>query len=371
MRVLQIGKFYHPSQGGVESLLKQLSEYLAPRTSLRVIVASENLKGSSEEINGVKVLRMPSLGRPMSTSLTPSLPGLIHRLKADILHIHLPNPVAVMSCLAVQPSAKIIVSWHSDIVKQQVARKFYQPFEHIFLQKVSRIIVATPLHIKYSDVLNNYKNKCSVLPFGVNHPEFIKNSAISKESEDIKSRYAGPVYLFVGRFVYYKGIEVLLNAFRHVPGSLLLIGDGPLKKDIQSQIIQYDLQDRVHLLDNVHGQRALLPYLHACDIFVLPSVEKSEAFAIVQVEAAACGKPVISTQLKSGVPWVNQNGKTGITVEPKNPVKLAEAMRVLGSNPQLAELYGSQGMTRARAIFNTSEWCRGNLRIYREVLHKP
>ena len=105
-------------------------------------------------------------------------------------------------------------------------------------------------------------------------------------------------------------------------------------------------------------------------IFCLPSVARSEAFGIVQLEAMACGKPCVSTDLPTGVPFVNQNGKTGIIVPPKNPDALAKAINTLLDDPALREKYGSYAKERVKKEFKREVMVKRIIEVYQEVLKK-
>jgi rhamnosyl/mannosyltransferase len=118
------------------------------------------------------------------------------------------------------------------------------------------------------------------------------------------------------------------------------------------------------------GNQELISHFHACDVFVLPSIANTEAFGIVQLEAMACGKPVISTDLPTGVPFVNQHKKTGLIVPPQNSTELANAIKVLITNEYLAHTYGTAGKQRVQKEFTVQTMVKQVLALYEEVLSK-
>ena len=142
--------------------------------------------------------------------------------------------------------------------------------------------------------------------------------------------------LFVGRLVYYKGLEYLIEAMRWVPDAVLVVvGTGPLRGRLQRLSEQWlGCPGKVVFLGAV-AEHDLCAWYHACDVFVLPSVELSEAFGLVQLEAMACAKPVVTTDLPTGVTYVNQHGHTGLVVPRRNSRALAEAINILLDNRQL------------------------------------
>src|SRR6185312_16259323 len=166
----------------------------------------------------------------------------------------------------------------------------------------------------------------------------------------IRRRFGQRLLIAVGRMVYYKGFEYLVKAMPDVRGHLLLVGDGPLTTSLMDLATSLGVAERVTFLGNLPNE-AVIPYYHAADIFVLPSIARSEAFGIVQIEAMAAGKAVVNTDLDSGVPYVSQHGITGMTVKPKNSAALAEAINLLLDDPDLRSRYGAAGRARTYAEF--------------------
>ena len=120
------------------------------------------------------------------------------------------------------------------------------------------------------------------------------------------------------------------------------------------------------------GQQDGLPALYqACDVFTLPSSERSEAFGIVQLEAMAAGRPVVSCDVGTGVAWVNQDEVTGLVVPPRDPGRLAAALTRLLDDPQLRTTLGLAGQARVRQAF-THERMVGQIEtLYQRVLAAP
>ena len=106
----------------------------------------------------------------------------------------------------------------------------------------------------------------------------------------------------------------------------------------------------------------------ACDVFVLPSVTRQEAFGVVQLEAMAAGKPVVSTDLGTGVGWVNRDGETGYVVPPRDPRALREALARLLADANLQKSMGDAAAKRIRAEFTLERMIDDTLSLYREVV---
>jgi rhamnosyl/mannosyltransferase len=184
----------------------------------------------------------------------------------------------------------------------------------------------------------------------------------------IIAKYHRPIVLSVGRLVYYKGFEYLIRAMAAIKGSLIIIGNGPLKAELLRLASRVGISERLTILDQVED---VTPFYHAADLFVLPSIARTEAFGIVQLEAMAAGKPVINTQLHSGVPFVSQHGITGLTVPPADTAALARAINRLLGDPALRASYGAAARLRTQEEFTVDRMVARTLAIYHHVITAP
>lgn len=271
---------------------------------------------------------------------------------ADLWHAHFPNPLADLACLLGRRDVPLVVSYHSDVIRQAGVLKLYAPILNRVLSRADSIVVATPKHIEHSPWLRPLESKCRVIPFGIKLDRFALEGA--REEEALKLREGAvetPIFLNIGRMVGYKGQQYLLEAARKVPGEFWFVGGGPLENDLKTQARRVGLGGRVRFWGSVDDE--MLPLLlNACDVFVLPSITPNEAFGLVQIEAMACGKPVVCCELASGVPFVNQHGVTGLVVPPANSEALAEALNALGNDAPRRKTMGEAGRARAQAEFS-------------------
>jgi glycosyltransferase involved in cell wall biosynthesis len=371
LKVLQIFKYYHPNVGGVEKVARDIAEGLRDRIDIKILACHENLKTSRERVNDIDVVRAGRLATYFSVPLAPRFPSLMRRMArdADILHFHLPYPLADVSYLLARPRGHVVAWWHSEIVKPKRLSKLYRPFLKAFLGKVERIIVAAPQLVEKSPFLSQYGEKCRVIPIGIDIGRFQPTESIKMRAEEIRRQHGTAIVLFVGRLIYYKGLEYLIRAMGHVRDrdlTLLVVGDGPLQTQLEALAAEIGVSDRVVFLGKLSDDDLTYHY-HACDVFVLPSVANTEAFGIVQLEAMACGKPVISTDLPTGVPFINQHGKTGLIVPPMDSQALADAIALQLGNPSLAAQYGEAGRRRVREEFTKERMLQRVLALYREV----
>jgi glycosyltransferase involved in cell wall biosynthesis len=363
--VVQIGKFYPPQVGGIEMHLQALCGELRKTHDVRVIVANHRRYDEQGVFDGVAVTRLASHFSLAGVPFCASMPSLIRRSKADIVHIHLPNPMGVAAYLASGRRGCLIATWHSDVVRQKTLARIFAPLERRFLRECRALIATSPNYLHSSAILSQHHARCAVIPYGIPLDCF---NAGEDESAAIRVRYGPRIALTVGRLVYYKGIEHLIEAMTQVNATLLIIGDGPLRLQLERRARKAGVGERVVFIGEMSNDR-LAPYYKACDLFVLPSIARSEAFGIVQLEAMACGKPVINTSLTSGVPFVSLDGVTGITVPPAAPGALAGAMNRLFDNCELAARYGRAAKERVHAEFSLSRMVDRTLDLYDEVMH--
>src|ERR1022692_1525236 len=366
MKVLQLGKFYDPIVGGMETALKDICESLADQVEFRLIVA--NTRARTEQENGkIRLTRVASMGKCLSLPMAPSFPLWAQRFDADLIHVHLANPLAELSALLADRDIPIVAHFHSDVVRPlpPVLRNVYKRFLHAFYRRATSIIVPTPNHIEISNFVPKYRDKCHVVPYGIPLARFDLNEKGRKKADELRDGL--PTVLFVGRLVYYKGVEFLIRAMENVKARLWIVGTGPVEDSLRNLAKEKGLADRVEFLGQVSNED-LVAYYHACDVFALPSITNQEMFGLVQLEAMACRKPVISTNLPTGVPWVNQHGKTGYTVTPREPGELARSIQLLLSSRERREDMGEAGRARVEQHFTSIKMAEAMLQVYQEAL---
>jgi glycosyltransferase involved in cell wall biosynthesis len=365
MRVLQIGKFYPPYRGGIESHLQALCRALIKSINVNVIVANESRRLRESMIDGVSVRRLPRLFSLWATPICPTMVREIRRIDADIVHLHLPNPMAALAYIASGHKGRLVIAWHSDIVRQKTVAKLLRPLDDMLLSRASALIASSPTYIDSSPTLSRNRDRCRVIPYGIDADSFRPRDA--EIAMKIRQRYGPRIVLAVGRMVYYKGFEYLIRAMASVRGHLLLVGEGPLLVKLERQAFDAGVRDRITFLGRA-SQEEVVGYYQAADVFVMPSIARSEAFGIVQLEAMACGKPVVNTRLRSGVPFVSLDGITGTTVAPADSEELADAINRLLDDPALRDKYGAAAAHRAREEFSIDTMVNRTLELYREVL---
>jgi glycosyltransferase involved in cell wall biosynthesis len=375
MKIIQATKAYSPHIGGVETVVKQLAESFAKKDNIEsnVTVCNDLGHSSSEISNGVHINRTATYARIASLPISPGYPCQLLSQSADILHIHEPFLIAPAAYLAVRSLARkrfkrLVVWWHSDIVKQESISSLYLPIQKAILAEAHAIIVATPNHISSSKVLGEFKHKCHVIHFGVDLSRFQITPDCQQKIDAIKEKYQKPIILFFGRLIYYKGAEYLVEAMNSIPEAhLVVVGKGALRESLE--LMASKGINNISFIPYL-SEEDLVAMYHACEIFVLPSVENTEAFGIVQLEAMACGKPVISSDLPTGVTYVNQDGVTGLVVKKRSSQELVTAIKYLLENEKIRQELGNTAKRRVESDFTVSGMVEQTLNLYNEILSK-
>jgi rhamnosyl/mannosyltransferase len=367
-KVLHINKLYSPWIGGVEKIVQDIAEGLKNKVDVEVLACQPKGRGRKEIINGVRVTKTSSLGIFFSMPFSPTFPFhlTIKSRKVDILHFHMPFPLADIShLLAGDKNKKIVVTYHSDIVKQEWAMHFYKPAMNRFLELADKILVTSPNLMKSSENLKPFLNKCKVIPPSIDFRKYegdiktpISEKLISPEDK---------IVLFVGRLSYYKGIKFLIEAMQDISAKLIVVGDGGLKRELEDMVKDLKLNNKVIFLGNLLEEE-LRYWYKRCDVFVLPSVERSEAFGLVQLEAMAHKKPVVNTNISTGVPFVSKHGQTGLTVPPRDSKALSVAINKILDDDDLRLKFGENAYTRAREKFSSDKMLDSVFSVYSDLI---
>jgi rhamnosyl/mannosyltransferase len=371
MKILQIGKFYYPYKGGMETVLRGVCKGLVnSEHSVRVLCYNDCNKNEIYRDGKILVFRAGTLGTVRSQPISLSFIFTFYKLLkwSDVVHIHEPNPLATILSLFYLGKKRFVVTHHSDIYKQRLLKLLFIPFYKMFMRRVERIIVPTENHYRYSSEINELQDKCAIIPFSLERDFVQANNKIDSYLERVKENYQSPFILFVGRLVEYKGLKYLIDSMKSVDAKLVIVGKGPLRESLSAQIENSNLRDKIDLLGAVDSKEELMAYYKACSVVVLPSITPNENFGMIQLEAMAFQKPVVTTDLKSGVPCVGVNEKTCFIVKPRNPGALSEAINKLIQNPELAKKMGIEGFKRYQEKFTEKAATDSHIQVYEEVL---
>jgi glycosyltransferase involved in cell wall biosynthesis len=351
LKVVHAAKFYPPSRGGMETVVGDLCDGTAGEWDVRVVAANEGRRTSRERRGGVDVVRAGTIATAHSVPLCPSYPFQLWRERADCVVLHEPNPVAGASVFLHQPAPRLVIWHHADLLRPSWAPHTYGLVQRALYRRADCVIVSSP-NLAADSRLVAEARRVAVIPFGVPLDRYRRTDPARQVMVDrIRAASDGPRVLFVGRFVYYKGVHVLIDAMAHCPGTLLLVGEGPLEAGLRERVAALGLERRVTFVGHVSDED-LPAYYQASDVFVLPSVARTEAFGVVQIEAMAAGIPVVCTNLPTGVPWVNQDGVTGLVVPPEDSAALGRAIATILGDPELRARMGRHAYARADELFS-------------------
>lgn len=370
MRVLQVSKFYAPVVGGIETAARELVEGLS-RAGLRVDVLCANQRATTDDERfpgGYRVVRAASLGTVQSTSLSPALVQHMRIMAADsdVVHVHMPNPMAAAALWVVRPRGCVVVHWHSDVVRQQRALYLYGPLQRWMLKRADAIITTSQRYAEASGPLQPWRSKLHVIPIGLS--DHRPDAALAQASQ-LRQRFAGRRIVFaLGRMTYYKGFEVLIEASARLPEDCVVLigGAGEYFQRHQQQIIARGLQHKVQLLGYIPSDQ-LPGHYEACDVFCMPSTARSEAYGIAMVEAMMRGKPVVASDIVgSGMPWVNSG--TGFNVPVGHAMALSETLRLLLDDTALRTRLGAASRSRYLQEFRSELMSARTLALYRQLV---
>ncbi len=374
MKVLHLGKF--DTLGGIERHVKTLARGLVATGEVEIVnlVSSDSPRGYEHTEYGYRTIAVPCHGIVASVAISPSLPFVARRLhrehRFDIVHLHFPDPLGHLTALTLPRPIRRVISWHSDIIRQRKALALYSPALRHFVQDVDGLIGATPQHLTVSAQMPPARpgQVRRVVPYGFDPGQMSwSERATAKKAELLSWAGGRPVVFAVGRHVYYKGLDILLQAMAGVDALLIIGGTGPLTADLKRQAEASGLRDRV-LFAGFIPDDDLIAYYAACDVFTMPSTDRSEAFGLVQLEAMYLGKPVVSTRLGTGVEFVNVEGETGLLVPPGDVAALENAIQHLLADPGLRRRLGAAGKARVASTFSMTQMVQGTLDAYRSVL---
>lgn len=371
MKILHIYKDYPPIVGGIENHMCWLSKAQTQRGhDVTVLVTSRDRHTSERVEKGVRVIRAARLAHVASTPLSLSMPRLLRRQRPDIAHLHFPYPPGELSQLLFGESRRTVITYHSDIVRQRKLLRLYRPALDVLFRRAAIILPTSSAYAASSPILRKWLGKCRIIPLGIPLERFT-DTVSAPEVARIRATSGTPLVLFVGALRYYKGLQHLIQALPMLPPvHLVVIGDGPMGQEWAEGASQAGVADRVHFLGQVSDQ-ALPAYYQACDLFVLPSTVRAEAFGISLVEAMAGGRAVVSTELLTGTSYVNVHGQTGLVVPPGDPLALAAAIGRLLADDNLRATMGRAARARAVAEFGLDVMVERVLAVYDEILHGP
>lgn len=375
LRVLHLGKYYPPAPGGIEILVRDMAvAQVESGMDVSVFVFQHrNDAPTQREVDlGVKVTRFARGANFAKLDFSAELVESVRHAQADLIHLHVPNPSMVLAMLRARKllgTRPIVVTYHSDIVRQKLRAALFRPLDRWLYHYVDAVCPTSPMYAGGSKFLRPYVDKIVPIPMGLSLEKFLAPSSSDLlQAERFRAECDGPLWLACGRLVYYKGFTTAIAALARTTtgGQLWIIGTGPDRLKLEEEAARMGVTDRVKFLGHVPRT---VPYYYAADAFWFPSNARSESFGLAQVEAMASGCPVINTNIPhSGVPWVSLHEETGLTVPVGDPEALAIAADQLARHPELRRRYGEAARRRAIDQFEIGAMVHRLNDLYDDVL---
>lgn len=375
-KIIVIGKYYHPSVGGMEEVTRLLCEDMARKRSVKALVFNHEAGNFQEIIDGVTVARhhveMTCSSQPLSLSFAISL----FRGKWDLIYFHAPNVFAslflVIRYALFDRRSKLVIFHHMDIYGRPFFSKIARYLYNILIAKAHGVIVTSR---KYAAVSRDIKHATRIIevPLGIDPAHYDVTSQQREQAMEWRRSLAGdaPVVGFVGRHVRYKGLQFLVKALAQMPDvHAFIAGDGPEREPAQALARELGIADRLHFMGHV-TQAEKCRILAAIDVFAFPSTEITEAFGIAQIEAMMLGAPVVASDLPTGVTDVSVDGKTALLVPPRNAEALAQGLMRIIEYPALGRELATRAAMRARERFTVTAMAGLNDAFVDQVLASP
>ncbi len=374
MKVLQVSKFYPPEHGGIEAVARDLSAGLVQHGVDMTVLCAHTRRAQVHETDalGVRITRAASHGMLLSTSIAPSMPGLLRRCAhgVDIVHVHMPDPLAALAVWVARPDAKVVLHWHSDVVRQRLARHLYRPLQHWLLQRADAVIATSQDYAESSPVLRDWQHKVAVIPIGTAPPLAASTASV----QALRDRH-GPrrIVFALGRMTYYKGYEVLIEAARHLPPDVLVLvgGGGPSLTAYRQRAQDAGVADHIAFVGPLSAA-SVEAHFALAEVFCMASTVRAEAYGVVVAEAMARGLPVVATRIPgSGLNWLHQDGITGLAVPVGDAPALAVAVMRLLQDDDLRRRCGQAARARWAQQLTAQTMCDSTLALYRRLLGGP
>ncbi|MFW2136092.1 glycosyltransferase [Chryseobacterium sp. TY4] len=367
MKILQLGKAYPPANlGGVEVVIQLLTEGLNDKGILcDALGVNDKREYREEKYKNGTIYRSKLIIKKFSTLFSTQLVCVLNKIKNNynVIHIHSPDPMAAIALFLVRPKQPIVLHWHSDILRQKFFLFFYNPLLKWLMRKSTVIIATSPNYIEGSSLLKLFEYKCKVVPIGIN----VSPSTNSIQSNRFNFINDRKIVFSLGRLAYYKGFEYLIEAVKNFPDDVVLIiaGEGEERSHLEEIIKVNNLQNKVYLPGKITDAEKDFLFRNA-SVFALSSIFKTEAYAIVQVEALSYGLPIVSTQIPgSGVDWVNLNNITGITVPIKNSTQLGASIVKILNDDKLSQFFSKNAVERYNDVMTRDKMIEKVIDIYK------
>jgi rhamnosyl/mannosyltransferase len=368
--VVVIGKYYPPEFGGVERYAYDVAHIAAKTHRVTVLVHNTGPKDWIEQDDNITVIRCGTNKIIRAQPISLSMYGHMRSLRPDLVHFNAPNFWAAAMLQLTLYRGPIVVTHHADVFGRPILKRIVMPIYHRLLRQAACIVFNSLKTAFASSDIPIGAGPLLAIPHGVDARAYNVDSLDRKALMAERRRLCGdaPVVGFIGRFVRYKGLSVLIDALARLDGvHAIMIGDGPLRRQTEEQAQIAGISDRVHFLGIV-DEPTKIRSLAMMDMLLLPSIETTEAFGVVQIEAQLMSVPVVASRLPTGVTDVTIDGDTGLLVPPGDAEALARTISQLIDDPDLAARLGTAGRAHALKLFTSEVFEQRIEELYEAVL---
>ena len=345
MRVLHVYKdVFPPIRGGIEQQLDTIRRAM-PDVETSVVVCAREPRTRVERVGTGTEVRVAELGpRVLSVPVAPAMPRWVGKIPADVIHLHMPNPPGELAVLLARRGRPFVASYHADIGRQARFEHAYRPLVQACLKRSAAIVAGSRALAERSPALRAHGAKLRVIRHAVDTDRFRPEAVSAERRAAVRGAYGGPLVLAVGRLVYYKGYELLIEAARGLEASVVIVGEGPEGDRLRTIAAA---EPNVHLVGEL-SEQGLLEHLAAADCFAMCSTSRAESFGISVAEAQSMGLAAVVSDTGSGTVEAVEAGRTGLVVPAGDAGALREALVALLSDDARRREMGEAA--RARAI---------------------
>lgn len=370
MRVLHFYRTSFPdTMGGIEQFINQIARG-ATKLGVETDVLSLTTDSDTRtiEIDGYLAHRARLNFQIASTGFSASAFLRFSQLaqKADIIHYHFPWPFMDMVHFATRVKKPTLVTYHSDIIRQEHLLKLYRPLKRKFLASVDHIVASSPNYLASSDVLEKFSDKVSLISYGLDKTTYPQ--PMPDRLKFWRDKLGHKFFLFIGVLRYYKGLHILIEAAQGTDYPIVIVGAGPIEQQLKEQVAQLGLRN-IHFL-GYQSDEDKVALLMLCYAMVFPSHLRSEAFGISLLEGAMYGKPMISSEIGTGTTFINIGDDTGLVVPPSDPAALRQAMHYLWEHPKEAIEMGRRAEGRYWQHFTAEQMVKSYVDLYGELINR-
>jgi glycosyltransferase involved in cell wall biosynthesis len=382
MKVMIVAPYYYPKVGGLENYARGIAENLT-KNGHNVFVVSTNHEGKkikTEKIDGIKVIRLPIAftlsNTPFNLNWRKQMKKIIETEKPDIINAHTPVPFISDISTRVADKIPVVLTYHNDLVKPSGLGKYLAKLCYLILinktmRKATTIIVTSEFYADSSPYLAKYRHKLGITPPGVDISHF--NGEVDKKW--LKDRYPSKkIVLFAGNMDKsnsHKGVDVLIKSLASLRNRIsnvqvVAVGRGDAIEDYKRLAKEYNVGDLIDFVGFVKSDE-LPKYFAGADVVTLPSINESEGFGMVIIEAAACGTPAVGSKV-GGVPFAIKDKQTGILVSPGSKAELTSALADMLKSAKTLRIYGKAAQKRATSEYSWDKISRQTEDIFKRAV---